>query len=426
MKQLKRILLIFLILLVSLGIGIFIFLQTLKPSYEGEIAMAEIQNETKVYFDEYGIPHIYASNEEDAIRVLGYVHAQDRLWQMELLRRIARGRLSEVFGKQLLSTDKFFIALGIDDASIKAVSQLDINSRSTLLAEAYLDGINEFIENGPTPIEYYLTGVDKSPFALRDIYNAIGYMAFSFAQGHKTDPLLTHIRNTIGPEYLVDLEIDVDTSTQWIRNFKKEAENPDLKNLVTEVQHALDKIPIPQFIGSNSWVLAPPKTKNGSVILANDPHIGFAQPAVWYEAHINSPSYEKYGFHLAGIPFPLLGHDRNLAYGLTMFENDDTDFYFEKRHPQDSSKYLTAQGYRTFDVISRTIKVKDSGDIDFKYQKSVHGPVLNGIANQIKDDNPISLSWIYTKQENRLLESLYRLSHGRNIKEFRSALPLLH
>ena len=371
--------------------------------------MPEIQNETKVYFDQYGIPHIYASNELDAIRVLGYCHAQDRLWQMELLRRIARGRLSEVFGKDLLSTDKFFIALGIDDASLEAVSQLDKNSKSTQLAEAYLDGINAFIENGPTPIEYYLTGIDKSPFELRDIHNAIGYMAFSFAQGHKTDPLLTHIRNTLGPQYLVDLEIDVDANTQWIKNYKNKTENPDLINLVSEVQHALDKLPIPQFIGSNSWVLAPPKTKNGSVILANDPHIGFAQPAVWYEAHIISPSYEKYGFHLAGIPFPLLGHDRNLAYGLTMFENDDTDFYFEKRHPQDSSQYLTGQGYRTFDVISRTIKVKDSGEIDFKYEKSIHGPVLNGIADQIKGDNPISLSWIYTKQEKPVVGILVQI-----------------
>lgn len=426
LKLLKKIFQILLVLLIVLGIALFIFIQTLKPSYEGEIAMPGIANEAKVYYDDFGIPHIYASSEEDAVKVLGYVHAQDRLWQMELLRRIAKGRLSEVFGSALLSTDKFFIALGIDDASSVTVSQLDKNSRSTQLAQAYLDGINYFIENGSTPIEYYLTGIDKSDFELRDIHNAIGYMAFSFAQGHKTDPLLTDIRNTLGADYLKDLEIEVDPNTQWIKNYRQENNNAELNSMVAQVHKALDKLPIPQFIGSNSWVLAPSKTKNGSVILANDPHIGFAQPSVWYEAHLNSPAYEKYGFYLAGIPYPLLGHDRNLAYGLTMFENDDTDFYYEKVHPTDSNQYLTGEGYKSFELVTRRIKVKDSADALLKYRKSIHGPVLSGIADQIKDEIPISMSWVYTKHENRLLESLYRLSHSRDTSEFRSSLPLLH
>ena len=102
---------------------------------------------------------------------------------------------------------------------------------------------------------------------------------------------------------------------------------------------------MPLFEGSNSWVLAPEKTKNGKVILANDPHIGFAQPSVWYEAHVSTPNYEKYGYHLGGVPFPLLGHNRNLAYGLTMFENDDIDFYYEETNPSDSTQYKTENGW---------------------------------------------------------------------------------
>ena len=415
-----------LVLAIFLGLSLLVLKQILKPTYKGEIAFAGIQNEVKVHYDQYGIPHIYADNEKDAIRVLGYVHAQDRLWQMELLRRVARGGLSEVFGQKLVSTDKFFLSLGIDDASTETVAKLDKSAPSYEMAVAYLEGINHFIEEGPTPIEYYLTGLDKTPFTIKDIHNAIGYMAFSFAQGHKTDPLLSDIGNTLGAAYLEDLEVDVDPSTEWIRNFNPSAQKTINEEVVAAVHKALEPLPIPQFIGSNSWVLSGDKTKNGEVILANDPHIGFAQPSVWYEAHLKTPQYEKYGFHLAGIPFPLLGHDRNLAYGMTMFENDDTDFYYEELHPDDANQYKTTDGYKTFEVEERVIKVKDTADVTFQYKKTIHGPVLNGIADQIQDSIPISLNWIYTKLDNRLLESLYKLSHGKNIEEFRSALPLLH
>ena len=385
-----------LVLAVLLGLSLLLLKQLLKPTYNGELDIVGIENEVEVYYDQFGIPHIYAETEEEAIRVLGYVHAQDRLWQMELLRRVARGGLSEVFGKQLLNTDKFFLSLGIDEASTETVAKLDTSARSYQMAQAYLEGINYFIEEGPTPIEFYLTGLDKTPFTIKDIHNAIGYMAFSFAQGHKTDPLLTDIGNTLGTEYLADLEVDVDPSTEWIQNYNPAQYQTVNDDLVAAVHKALEPLPIPQLIGSNSWVISGSKTRDGGVILANDPHIGFAQPSVWYEAHLITPEYEKYGFHLAGIPFPLLGHDRNLAYGLTMFENDDTDFYYEELNPSDESKYKTDEGYKSFEIVKRYIKVKDTTDVLFQYKKSVHGPVLNGIAEQIQDSVPISLTWIYT------------------------------
>jgi len=409
-----------------LGIIGYFIIQSLKPDYEGEIGMPDIAEEVRVYFDTYGIPHIYASREQDAVRALGYVHAQDRLWQMELLRRIAKGKLSEVFGSDLVSTDKFLLSLGIDQASMSTVAELDPNSRSVQMANHYLAGINHFIENGPTPVEFYLTGIKKTPFTLEDMHDIIGYMAFSFAMGHKTDPLLTNIKNTLGPDYLADLGISVDPKTEWIRNHKDGIEEKALVNMVSVVNQAMDKLPVPSFIGSNSWVLAADKTKNGHVILANDPHIGFAQPSVWYEAHVSSPTYEKYGYHIAGIPYPLLAHDRNLAYGLTMFENDDVNFYYEEVNPRDSNQYKAPDGYKTFESVQRTIRVKDGDAVDFSFKKSIHGPILNDIADQISDQKPVSFQWIYTRQENRLLESLYQMSHGKNIEEFREALPDIH
>lgn len=426
MKKLKRVLRVLVPILLAVIISAFLFINSLKPDYDGEKVLPGLESEVTVFYDTYGIPHIYADNENDAFRALGYAHAQDRLWQMELLRRVAKGGLSEVFGKDLLETDRFFLSLGISDYTTQTVSRLDMDSDMVILSNAYLDGINEFIKEGPTPIEFYLTGLEKTPFSLEDIYNATGYMAFSFAMAHKTDPLLTNIRNQFGDDYVKDLAIDSDTSTVWINNYKR----PDLDsidiNIIGGITRALKKLPIPQFIGSNSWVLAPEKTKNGKVILANDPHVGFAQPSVWYEAHMSTPKYEKYGYHFAGIPFPVLAHDRNLAFGLTMFENDDIDFYFEETHPTDSTKYKTETGWEEYEVVSKNIKVKDSGDITFTYKKTRHGPILNNIAKQIKGERPIAMSWIYTQVENQVIDGLYGMGHAENIDEFEAELPKVH
>jgi len=425
-KKLKKIGWILLALLGVVAIVGLLFVQSLKPDYNGEKLLPNLSDEVQVYYDNYGIPHIYGQNNEDAFKALGYVHAQDRLWQMELLRRVAKGELSEVFGIDLLETDRFFISLGIDDASAKTVARLDENSNMVALSQAYLEGVNQFIEEGPTPIEFYLTGLEKKSFSLRDIYNAVGYLGFSFAMAHKTDPLLTVIKNKLGPEYLEDLEIEVDVNTVWIKNHNSNVQDSISNSMITMVSDALDGLPIPQFIGSNSWVIAPEKTKNGKVILANDPHIGFAQPSVWYEAYVSTPTYEKYGYHLAGVPFPLLGHNKNLAYGLTMFENDDVDFYYEETHPEDSTKYKTVNGWKAYELVSKTIEVKDGDAVVFTYKKTDHGPILNGIANQITGEKPISMSWIYTKVENRIMDALYGISQAQDLKEFQSALPDIH
>ncbi|WP_375334323.1 penicillin acylase family protein [Flagellimonas sp. C4] len=426
MKKLKKVLFVLLGLLLLTIIGVAIFLNSLKPDYGGKKTLPGISSEVTTYFDPYGIPHIYAKNEKDALKALGYVHAQDRLWQMELLRRVAKGRLAEVFGKDMVKTDKFFLSLGIDDHTKKTVSELDKDSEAIVLTQAYLDGINEFIKNGPTPIEFYLTGLEKEPFTIDDVYNAVGYMAFSFAMAHKTDPLLTSMRNKLGDDIIKDLAITSDTSTVWIKNYKGVKTDTLGTQITASVTAALENLPIPMLEGSNSWVLAPDKTKNGKVLFANDPHIGFAQPSVWYEAHISTPTYEKYGYHMAGIPFPLLGHDRNLAYGMTMFENDDIDFYYEETNPTDSTQYKTVEGWKNYEVVNKTIKVKDGKDVAFTYRKTHHGPILNNIADQITGDRPVAMSWIYTKPKNKVMHALHGISHAKNMEEFKSALPNIH
>ncbi len=424
MRTLKKALKIIAVLLILIFVGGWFYINSLKPKYAGNIKLKNISKQTTVYFDDYGIPHIYAENQEDALTVLGYVHAQDRLWQMELMRRIAPGRLSEIFGKDMLKNDTFFLSLGIDEASKKTIKNIDKNSEAYKLSIAYLNGVNQFIKEGPTPIEFQLIGIEKQPYTLNDMYNILGYMSFSFAMAHKTDPLLTVIKDKLGDAYLKELNIQISPKTTFIKNAKEDIEN--LENIVSNVNDVLKTTPIPPFIGSNSWVVSAKKTTTGNVIFANDPHIAYAQPAVWYEAHIKTPNYEMYGYHLAGIPFPLLGHNRNYAYGLTMFENDDIDFYKEENHPTDENKYKTPTGYENYKIRTKTIKVKDAEDATLKVKISRHGPIMNSALKQISQSQPIAMSWIYTQVDAEILSALYTISRAKEMKDVKKGASMIH
>ena len=423
MKLFKKILKITVVVLLLLALGAWLFVKSLYPTYDGELDLANISDKVTVHFDEIGVPHINAQNQQDAYTTLGYVHAQDRLWQMELIRRIAAGRLAEVFGKDLVRNDKFFSGLGIEEASKKTIENLDKNSEAYKLTQAYLNGINQFIEEGATPLEFYLVGIDKEKYTIKDVYNVFGYMAFSFAVAHKTDPMLTEVKEKLGDAYFNELiNADFENLT-LIKNEK----NAELKaEFSAAVNTIIDKLPMPLFIGSNSWVLAPEKTKNGKVIFANDPHIGFSQPSVWYQSHIKTPDFEIYGFNLALTPFPLLGHNKNYAYGLTMFENDDVDFYYEQNNPNNPMEYKTPTGYETYKLIDKTIKVKNGVDTTFQVKVSKHGPIMNGLIDFIDDERPIAMQWIYTKLNNQLLEVGYDISHATSLSEFKEGAKKLH
>ena len=423
MKIFKKILLVILTLILILVLAIVVYYFYSKPTYEGEQKLKNIQKETTVYFDDFGVPHIYANSQKDAMTALGYVHAQDRLWQMELLRRIAPGRLSEMFGSKLLKTDKFFAGLGIDENSEKAIAKLDKNSEACQLAMAYIDGINQYMEEGKTPVEFQILGLKKDKFTLKDVYNIFGYMSFSFAMAQKTDPLLTDIRDKLGSEYLKDFGLDGSLGTTQIKNFEGKA--IDYAEISKSVASLLDNSPVPAFIGSNSWVIAPQKTKNGKVIFANDPHIVFSQPCTWYEAHIVVPDYEIYGYYLAGTPFPLLAHNRQYAYGLTMFENDDLDMFQEEDNPNNKNQYKTANGFQNYKIRKETIKVKDSSDVVLEVRESQHGPIMNDLLDGIKGAKPVAMSWIYTQQKNQIIEAVYALSHSKNFENFRKGVSLI-
>ena len=423
MKIFLKIIKIVFLVCVLVFVAAWLYSRTLYPTYEGELSLENLSENVTVHFDENGVPHINAETQKDAYTALGYVHAQDRLWQMELIRRIAPGRLSEIFGDKLVETDVFFAGLGLVEDANESITKIDINSEAYKLTIAYLDGVNQFVEEGATPIEYNLIGLKKTKFTVNDVYNVFGYMSFSFAIAQKTDPLLQEIKEKLGDNYLAELEIPVYSNTALLKSEK----NPIVKASFAKAMTAMyEQLPISPFIGSNSWVIAADKTKNGKVIFANDPHIGFSQPSVWYQSHIKTPDYEMYGYSLALTPFPLLGHNRDYAYGLTMFENDDVDFYIEKNNPENLNEYETPTGFSTYKTVQKTIKIKDAPDTTFTVKISRHGPIMNNLLKQIDDQRPIAMQWIYKKTDNQILDVGYQISHAKSLHDFKEGAKLLH
>ena len=423
MKFLGRFFKILLILVVLLVVSVWLYSRTYHPKYSGELELKNISKEVTVYFDDIGVPHINAQNQEDAYVALGYVHAQERLWQMELMRRIASGRLSEIFGKDLVTVDQFFGGLGIEEAAEVTIASLDKTTQSYILTQSYLDGINQYIEEGKTPLEFTLVGVDKEKYTMKDIYNVFGYMSFSFAVAHKTDPLLTEIKEKLGDSYLNEL---LSINNEYLTINRTSIPTKVEATFSKSVAAIMDDLPVSPFIGSNSWILGPEKTKNGKVIFENDPHIGFSQPSVWYQNHIKTPDFEIYGFNIALMPFPLLGHNREYAYGLTMLANDDLNFYVEENNPADAAEYKTVDGYKKYEFRDKTIRIKNEEDTTFQVKVSKHGPIMNNLITHIIDDRPIAMNWVYTQLPNEMLDVSYKMSHANSMTDFKSGVARIH
>jgi penicillin amidase len=435
MKILKKVLLGLILLVLLVCIGGYLWFRTTVPDYEGSLSLKGLQSEVNVTFDDYGVPHIEAQNAHDAYMALGYVHAQDRLFQMEMLRRLAGGRLSEVLGKDLLEVDKLFRTLGLNKWAAKNAEDFIVNSKGEDVdaALAYLEGINSFVSEGKKPIEFTLIGIPLTPFTPEDMFMTAGYMAFSFAEGMRVDPVMEMLE-TKYPGYAQEAFGSLSENFNRTNKAKSFQGTPvSISNaMAVTLNNALEKIPVPLMIGSNAWVLSGQLTKSGKPILANDTHIGFAQPAVWYEAALSYPGFSFYGHHIAGVPFGVLGNNSFCAWGITMFENDDMDFYREKTDPNDSTKILfgTAlddDGQANFtsspmEIREEVIKVKDEKEFRLTVRTTPHGPVLNGLAEGVEGSDPISLWWTFLQQPVGLIKSFYNLNHAGSIEEARNAV----
>jgi len=418
------------ILVLVIITGIYIYLRTKLPLREGELKLSGLFNDVNVVFDKWAIPHISAQNELDAYRVLGYLHAQERIFQLELMTRVAQGRLSEILGESTLDVDRYFRTLGIHRyAKRYAKENYNKNPLKVRMAlEAYLSGLNSFVESGTYPFEFEILGIQKRIYKIEDLISIAVYMSYTFTNAVRQDPLVSFIHKKLGSDYLKDLaliwtegDVEIKVSND---NFESDME---LALLLDGIDNFL--VYVPPFFGSNSWVVSGLKTKSGKVILANDPHIGYAAPATWYEAHLKTPNWELYGHHLAGIPFAILGHNRRMAWGVTMMQNDDLDFYRERTNPLNPDQVWFRDHWEDMKIIKEKISVKNKDDVPIRVRLSRHGPIINDVLDSVgnNETQPIAISWEMLKNfENSTELVFYELGHSKSLLETKEAVRKLH
>lgn len=410
-------------IILILAIIAFIYLKSIAPTYEGDVTIAGINSEVEVKYDNYGIPHIYAQNDKDCYRALGYVHAQDRLFQMEMIRRLSSGRLSEILGETMIDADKYFRTLGIRRMADYTVEALKDEGSEEMhrQVEAYLAGINEFVNNGKTPLEYSIIGIPKEEFTRSDVYTILGYMGLGFTLAIKEEPIIDQIYQKYGDKYLADWEFN----KSYLNSIALGDSTKDLSNVFSkDTEHHLDKIGLPIWEGSNGWVVSAEKSKSGKVIFANDTHIGASQPSVWYEAHLNYPGFEFYGNYLAGVPFGIIGHNRSVSFGLTIFPFDVVDMYRERVNPLNENQVWVDDHWEDMELQTEVIKVKGGDDIIFTRKVSRHGPIINEVSPLLGEveSEPISLWWNFHKQLSPTVTALYEMNNAQNMEQTKSAV----
>ncbi len=412
------------LLLALAGLLLMWILHTATTQRSGELKLEGLNGPVSVYYDAWGVPHIDAQTEHDAYLALGYVHAQDRLFQMDLLRRIGGGRLSELFGVESFATDRFFRTLGISRYARQYAERLEqqADSPHAQLIHAYQDGINQYIDHGGRPLEYRLLMTKPDYFSTEDIANTMGYMAYSFAEAFKTDALVDTIRGTLGERHYRDLVPSWPDQLPPVRS----SGQPYIERLtpmLEQISQVEQTLPVGQFLGSNAWVVNAARSASGAPLLANDPHIGFATPAVWYEAHLRTPDSEVYGHFLAGIPFPLLGQTRHHAWGLTMLMNDDVDFYRERVNPDDPEQVWAVDRWQKLNMHEEVIKIRGQEDRLIRTRSSRHGPIINDLPGSLERE-PVSLFWSFLDPENDSASAFYGFTRATSLDEFQAAAAL--
>ncbi|MBV1915470.1 MAG: penicillin acylase family protein [Pseudomonadales bacterium] len=430
--MIKKIALSLLSILLLVIVSGYFYLGSKEPTRDGSLTLIGLQQPVTVSYDHYGIPHITASNDHDLYMALGYVHAQDRLFQMEMTRRLSQGKLAEILGEKLIGVDKLYRTLGLESYGkrwLKAI-QKRADPRMLNMLNNYLKGVNQFATTGPTPLEFDLLGIPTHQYTLIDIASISGFVSFSFAQGIEDDSLTHHLYQKLGANYMVDLGIE------YTPGFEKIPVDPRLtKNLSSTINHTINSLQAyGLFHGSNSWLIAPKRSASGHAIFVNDPHIGFSQPSVWYEAQLSSDTTDLYGHFMGLIPFPLLGMSQHHAWGLTMFENDDTDLYLEKINPENSNQYWAIDHWQEFKSRTEVIKVKDSDDIKMTVLSTRHGPIINQLFDELKGskhgldrvDQPVALWWAFLNTDNQMVEAFYNLGEAHTVDKAQKAASMIH
>jgi penicillin amidase len=419
----KVILFSFLALVLGVSSFIYFYPKSLLPVYEGEIALKNLKDKVSVTRDKWGIPHIEAQNELDLHRAFGWVMASDRLFQMDLIRRIANGQLSEVLGEKTLEFDillrKLRIRAHMDDFWKDNFHRLD--PKMIALMEAFFDGVHQYMETQPLPLEFKILGYRPRPFSPQEAMAASGYLALSFAEGLITDALHTDLLNSLPEGTVKEMWLRDRNDQNRIQEQRKVSykagEQKWYKDFLRAHDYFRDYLGL--FHGSNSWVISSKRSKSGKPLLANDPHVAFSNPAVWYEAHLKSPTFEIYGHYVPVVPFASMGHSKDRAWAVTMSEMDDLDLYEEKIN--EKGEVLYKNEWVPLKTEKQVIKVKGQKDHSIEVSLTPHGPLLDNSKYGVKGKN-IALKWSYHHPENDVSTAFYKMSRSKKLAEFDEAL----
>ena len=435
------ILMLIAIILLFMG-GTWTYLVHQLPDMDATLATPLITEKVSIIRDKWGVPHIQAANGNDAYFALGFTTAQDRLFQMELQRCLAKGELAQILGPKLTNVDKMFRTLLLKERAASYLArEQEINPEALQYLDSFLRGINQFIEEGPLPVEYTLLGFKPAPFTRLDTISMTGYVAYSFADGIKRDSLYTMLApyltrddlKIVFPDYALENNVSImepagnpTRSQPQTQTASTGIDQNSYAGLATPLENILEQVAkiVPPFTGSNSWVLAPSRSQNGHALLANDPHIGIANPGVWYEAHVKYPGYENYGYHLPLMPFPMLAHNGTKAWAITMFENDDLDLYGETFNPENPNLVKFKGEWSPIETITETIEVKGEPDEILTIRITPHGPVISDFIKGYTG-TPVALSWVHHKVDSPFLDVVFEMGKADNLADFRQAVAKL-
>jgi penicillin amidase len=405
------------------------------PAINGTTKVAGLQSQVEVYRDSWGIPHIYASNPHDLFFAQGFVHAQDRFWQMEFWRRIGSGRLSEILGKATLEQDRFIRTLGWHRTAAQELEQLDDETRAVL--EAYAEGVNAYISThrGRLGLEFTilsLTGVkfELEPWTPLNTITWAKVMAWDLGGNVDDELLRAHIAARLGtpavnalmPPYPDDYPIIV---AHPLTGATLEA--------VPEATFETHALGAGDGIGSNNWVIAGSRTETGMPFLANDPHLSIQMPSIWYEIGLHCDPvgpdcpYNVVGASFASAPGVIIGHNDHIAWGVTNLRPDVQDLFIERINPENPNQYEYQGQWLDMEIVREEIHVAGEEEpVVVNVRITRHGPIINDVVGGPEEEwafgwQPLALSWT-ALQPGTLMRSILLLNQASNWEEFREAL----
>lgn len=410
-----------LVVLIIAVIVVNIYIGKSKPQIAGEMRVEILDEEVTVTRDEQGVPHINAKSDADLYRAQGFVQAQDRMFQMDLARRQASGRLSEVVGVAAVTTDQFFRTFSLRQAAEDSWDGYGDEAKQVL--KWYAEGVNAYMiqakEDGGLSFEFKLLGYEPEPWTEVDSLTIGKFMAYDLG-GNWSSLAIRHWALGNFPE---------DKARELFITYPED--NPAIveANLANQVEVAGQFYPsvIPnEFNGSNNWVVSGDKTESGLPLLADDPHLGLSTPSIWYQMQLESPEQKVSGVIFAGIPGIILGHNDEIAWGVTNVGPDVQDLYIEIPNPNNPAEFQYDGKWEQAEVRDEPIKVKDGKTIDFKVVVTRHGPIISNVMFD-KEEPSAQFSMQWTALEPTLeLQAVLSMNKASNWEEFETALEDFH